>query len=152
MSCFNGNFPDQTCAPPRIEHAQRGPCACSRDTASLMSLRTAARRDHSLWKTSESVVYQLSGTQFRDRNADSMQSLLGEVEACLFFDLLALGEFSLSRVRMLVYGFVFFILFSKKFSTYLLQLLQSVTLNNNALNFYIPFQNISIQSCRKYNK
>lgn len=36
-------------------------------------------------KTSESVVYQLSGTGFQDWNAGSVQRLLGEVNAHLFF-------------------------------------------------------------------
>ncbi len=36
-------------------------------------------------KTSESVVYQLSGTGFQDRNAVSVQRLLGGVNAHLFF-------------------------------------------------------------------
>lgn len=36
-------------------------------------------------KTSESVVYQLSGTGFQDRNAGSVQRLLGEVNTHLFF-------------------------------------------------------------------
>lgn len=36
-------------------------------------------------KTSESVVYQLSGTGFQDWNVGSVQRLLGEVNAHLFF-------------------------------------------------------------------
>lgn len=36
-------------------------------------------------KTSESVVYQLSGTGFQDWNAVSVQRLLGGVNAHLFF-------------------------------------------------------------------
>lgn len=36
-------------------------------------------------KTSESVVYQLSGTGFQGWNAGSVQRLLGEVNAHLFF-------------------------------------------------------------------
>lgn len=50
--------------------------------------------EHSQWgleqvigfprKTSESVVYQLSGTGFQDWNVGSVQRLLGEVNAHLF--------------------------------------------------------------------